>query len=111
MSMLLKDGPICIALIQQKDKTKYQSAFYDQSIHICIASSATLKKMYLKDDLQIKNCLKAAFLNAGLPPRTVIPGFTRLPPGFIQLPIFCQLLFQLLGGKFGSGTLYFSRKY
>ena len=54
MSMLLKDGPICIALIQQKDKTKYQSAFYDQSIHICIASSATLKKI-LKDDLQINN--------------------------------------------------------
>ena len=85
-SIILKDGPICIALIQQKDKTKYQSAFYDQSIHICIASSATLKKI-LKDNLQIKNCLKAAFLNAGLPPHGY-PWVYSVTPRVYSVAIF-----------------------
>ena len=28
--IILKDGQICTTLIQQKDTTRYQSAFYDQ---------------------------------------------------------------------------------
>ena len=60
--IILKDGQICTTLIQQKDTTRYQSAFYDQ---YTFAYSATVKRIP-KDDLQKKQLSEIWFRNSAL---------------------------------------------